>query len=50
MHDGGESDSPIVPVKQLNNMEVWTLWVYYGYPYTGMQVETSAKGELRSSV
>jgi hypothetical protein len=47
MHDGGESDSLIVPVKQPNNMEAWTRMGGYGDPYTGTQVETpeTAKGE-----
>ncbi len=27
MHDGGESDSLIVPEKQPNKMEAWTGWV-----------------------
>ena len=40
MHDGGESDSSIVPVKQPNNMEAWTMMGGYGEPYTGTQVET----------
>ena len=38
MHDGGESDSSIVPVKQPNNMEAWTIMGGYGAPYTGTQV------------
>ena len=47
MHEGGESDSLIVPEKQPNNMEAWTLMGGYGDPYTGTQVETpeTAKGE-----
>ena len=40
MHDGGESDSLIVPVKQPNNREVWTRMGSYGDSYTGTQVET----------
>ena len=49
MYDGGESDSPIVPLKQLNNMEAWTRIGGYGDPYTGTQVETpeTAKGERK---
>jgi hypothetical protein len=47
MHDGGESDSLIVPGKQPNNMEAWTRMGGYGDPYTGTQVETpeTTKGE-----
>lgn len=47
MHEGGESDSLIVPEKQPNNMEAWTLMGGYGDPHTGTQVETpeTAKGE-----
>ncbi len=47
MHEGGESDSLIVPEKQPNNVEAWTMTVGDGDPYPGTQVETpeTAKGE-----
>jgi hypothetical protein len=47
MHEGGESDSSILPEKRLNKVEAWTMRDEYGGPYTGTQVETpeTAKGE-----
>jgi len=47
MHEGGESDSSIVPQKRPNNVESWTMIEDDGKPYTGTQVETpeTAKGE-----
>jgi hypothetical protein len=52
MHDGGELDSSIVPVKQLNKAEAWAMMVGYGEPYTGTQVETpeTAKGEPKVGI
>ena len=51
MHDGGESDSLIVPEKQLNKAEACAMIAGYGEPYTGTQVETpeTAKGEPKVS-
>jgi hypothetical protein len=47
MHEGGESDSSVVPQKRPNNVESWTMTEDEGEPYTGTQAETpeTAKGE-----
>jgi hypothetical protein len=51
MHEGGESDSSILPEKRLNKVEAWTMRDEYGGPYTGTQVETpeTAKGEPKGA-
>jgi hypothetical protein len=52
MHDGGESDSSIVPVKRSNKAEACAMIVGEGNPYTGTQVETpeTAKGEPKVGI
>jgi hypothetical protein len=47
MHEGGESDSSVVPEKRPNHVESWTMTQDEGEPYTGTPAETpeTAQGE-----